>query len=148
MLKYIWYIIILIFVIILIPIIFILGDILIEDKDIPFVNSTNFPCSALQKEVVPKNHNRSITINTKPNINIIYWASEELLNNKIYEADDAYKNFSNYGIVKSDENGKAILKFRNPVRYHVKFKGLQKSHIHYRICENGYNLSKIITLYL
>jgi len=120
-----------------------------RDNMLPFLGDTVYPCTPL-KEKTPLNHNKSVTINVVPNSNVIYWAAESVLkenkNNKQDPWKIAYNNYENSGVVKSDKNGNAILKFRNPSAYTVPYKGLLKPHVHYRVCGNNGMLSRVETV--
>ena len=121
-----------------------------RDNMLPFLGETVYPCIPLQ-EKTPLNHDKSVTINVTPNSNIIYWAADNIetvsQENNIQDPwKIAYNNYNNSGVVKSDENGKAILKFRNPIAYTVPYKGLLKPHVHYRVCGNNGMLSRVETV--
>ena len=122
-----------------------------RDNMLPFLGETVYPCIPLQ-EKTPLNHNKSVTVNVKPNSNIIYWAAEPVSKENVINTQDpwkiAYNNYENSGVVKSDKNGVAILKFRNPRAYTVPYKGLLKPHVHYRVCGNNGMLSRIETVHL
>ena len=120
-----------------------------RDSMLPFLGHTVYPCMPL-KEKTPLNHNKSVTINVKPNSNVIYWAAEPVSKENKNNIQDpwkvAYNNYENSGVVKSDKNGKAILKFRYPRAYTVPYKGLLKPHVHYRVCGGNGMLSRIETV--
>jgi len=123
------------------------GVLLFErDTLLPFLGHTVYPCDKLE-EVSPENYNLQIKIKTIPNTNIIYWASES--SESIFDNPyDAYGDYSNNGVVRSDDNGIAILKVRKPSEYIVNYKGKLNRHIHYRICNGNGILSRIETVYV
>ncbi len=60
--------------------------------------------------------------------------------------EDAYKNFENQGIAKSNSKGKVTFTYYKPVGYFVNRFGFEKelkSHIHYRACLGNGMLSQI-----
>lgn len=123
------------------------GFLLFErDTLLPFLGHTVYPCQPL-RESSPANYNLQIKIKTIPNTNVIYWASESSQN--IFDNPyDAYGNYNNNGVARSNENGVAILKVRKPSEYIVPYKGKLNKHIHYRICNGNGILSRIETVYV
>ena len=60
--------------------------------------------------------------------------------------EDAYKNFENQGIAKSNSKGKVTFTYYKPVGYFVNRFGFEKElkpHIHYRACLGNGMLSQI-----
>lgn len=109
----------------------------------------NFYLPFLGKCVFPSNVNNNlppVTLDKKtdvkltklpPNTTIIYWATKK--NNTIFDDyKEAYKQSSNVGYAKSDNNGEVIIKLDCPSQYKVPVFGiprLQKTlykHVHYR----------------
>lgn len=117
-----------------------------RDTLLPFLGHTVYPCQPL-KQITPENYNIQIKIKTIPNTNVIYWASESSQN--VFDNPyDAYGDYTNSGVTRSDQHGTAILKVRNPSEYIVPYKGKLNKHIHYRICNGNGILSRIETIYL
>ena len=117
---------------------------------LPFLGWAVYPCGSLA-EKVPKNADSNVTIQVPPNVNVIYWASEPSKKEDQPIADpwDAYANYDNSGVVKSDSNGNAILRFRSPSSYNVGlFNKTLKTHVHYRVCKHPGMLSDIKTVFL
>jgi len=113
---------------------------------LPFLGDAVFPCNSMV-EKVPENANTQVKIDTKPNTNVIYWASEthkEVVANPWL----AYEQYSNAGVTRSDVNGVAVLKFREPSAYMVPngMKTLQP-HVHYRVCAYPGMLSEVKTVF-
>jgi hypothetical protein len=87
-----------------------------------------------------------------PNTNIIYWAakpSSQVIENPF----EAYKDYSNSNVGKSDNNGDIIIELECPSEYMVPkfgFKRKLKRHIHYRFELPQYKglFSKVYTKYL
>lgn len=107
---------------------------------LPFLGETAFPLGLLQP-IFPKNANVEYTMdNLPPNAHIIYWgASQESTDPK-----KAYSDYTNAGIVKSDDYGMAKLKFVCPTTYSVYGSTLPK-HIHYRYTLSSGLLSEVFT---
>ena len=114
---------------------------------LPFLGDTVFPCASMTTKV-PFNADTQIKVEVAPNSNIIYWAAEqhkEVMDNPWI----AYAENSNAGVVKSDVNGVAVLKFRKPASYKVK-SGLKtlSPHVHYRVCNVPGMLSEVKTVFI
>ena len=113
-----------------------------------FLGCSVYPCGSLA-EKVPRNADTTVTVQVKPNVNVIYWASEPspTENQPIDNPWDAYANYDNSGVVKADSTGKAVLSFRNPSTYQVGLmnKTLQQ-HVHYRECRHPGMLSEVKTI--
>ena len=115
---------------------------------LPFLGWAVYPCGALA-EKVPRNADTTVTVQVKPNVNVIYWASEPSSqeDQPINNPWDAYANYDNSGVVRADSTGKAVLSFRNPSTYQV---GLMnktlKQHVHYRECRHPGMLSEVKTI--
>jgi len=117
---------------------------------LPFLGWTTYPCGGLA-EKIPRDADTTVTVQVKPNVNVIYWGSEPKTNEEqpIDNPWDAYANYDNSGVVRADAQGKAVLHFRNPSIYQV---GLMnrtlKKHIHYRECRHPGMLSSVKTVNL
>ena len=122
-----------------------------RDFNLPFLGKAVYPCKSL-KEKIPLNHNTSVTINTIPNSNVVYWAAEpEQIGKKTNNVESwtaAYQNYSNSGVVRSNSSGIAELKFRKPRSYKVPYKGKLDKHVHYRVCKKDGMLSRVQTINL
>lgn len=117
-----------------------------RDLFLPFLGRAVYPCTSL-KEKIPNHSDSRITVRVKPNSNVVYWAAEKN-NNNIDNPWDAYEKYDNSGVVKSDANGDAVLKFKFPAQYAVPRKGLLPPHIHYRVCDGSGMMTKIETVNL
>ena len=118
-----------------------------RDFYLSFLDKSVYPCGSLM-EKKPNEANMKKKIKTKPNINIIYWASE--YNDTIFEDPYlAYNKYSNTGVVKSDSDGNAVLEFRKPQGYKVPYKNkILKPHIHYRECFYDGMVDSVKTIFL
>ena len=117
---------------------------------LPFLGWAVYPCGSLA-EKVPLNADTNAVIQVPPNVNVIYWASEpsKKEDQPIIDPWEAYANYDNSGVVKSDSTGKAVLRFRSPSSYNVGlFNKTLKTHVHYRICKHPGMLSDIKTIFL
>ena len=136
------------FIVILIIVASIIYNLFDRNFYLPFLGWSVYPCGSLA-EKVPNKADTTVTIQVKPNVNVIYWASEpsSAENQPIDNPWDAYANYDNSGVVKADDTGKAVLHVRNPSSYQV---GLMnktlKRHVHYRECRHPGMLSYIKTI--
>jgi uncharacterized membrane protein YuzA (DUF378 family) len=113
---------------------------------LPFLGDAVFPCNSLV-EKVPENATMSVKIQTKPNVNVIYWGAEE--NHEVRKNPwVAYAEYSNTGVAKSDVNGIAILRFRKPASYFVKGYKQLAPHVHYRVCSHPGMMDEVQTVYV
>ena len=138
------------FIVILIVVASILYNMFDRNFYLPFLGWSVYPCGGLA-EKVPRNADSTITIQARPNVNVIYWASEpsESSAQPIDNPWDAYANYNNSGVVKADSTGKAVLHFRNPSSYRVGLMNTElKRHVHYRECRHPGMLSDIKTINL
>lgn len=136
------------FVVVLIVVASIIYNMFNRNFYLPFLGWSVYPCGSLA-EKVPNKADTTVTVQVKPNVNVIYWASEpsEIEDQPIDNPWDAYANYDNSGVVKADSTGKAVLQVRNPSSYNV---GLMnktlKRHVHYRECRHPGMLSDIRTI--
>jgi hypothetical protein len=117
---------------------------------LPFLGWSVYPCGSLA-EKVPLNADTNIVVKVKPNSNVIYWASEpsDPAVQPISNPWDAYANYDNSGVVKSDAAGNAVLRVRSPSSYKVGLMGMTlKKHVHYRVCNYSGMLSDVKTIYV
>lgn len=117
---------------------------------LPFLGWSVYPCGSLT-EKVPTKADTQLTVQVKPNSNVIFWASEPSNpeSQPISNPWDAYANYENAGVVKSDARGIATLKVRSPSTYRVGLTNRKlENHIHYRVCENSGMLGPVQTLFL
>jgi len=106
-----------------------------RDTYLPFLGETVFPSSVLHDQT-PSGATRSLTVNVKPLTKVVFWASEPSDNLDKKYFDIAYGNYENAGVVQADNQGRAILKVREPQSYTVPFKTLEP-HIHYRSVDSA-----------
>ena len=112
---------------------------------LPFLGETIIP-DALIPLKVPNTYNKTITIKTEPNSNIIYWSA--MPHKDIPDVSVAYEDYSNSGCVLSNNEGEAKLFIIEGSQYSVPFNYNIKKHVHYRIFNKSNNLlGKVNTLY-
>ncbi len=115
---------------------------------LPFLGDAVFPCESMTPKT-PQNADTQVKVEVPPNTNVIYWAAEhnkEVVDNPWV----AYAENSNAGVVRSDINGVAILKFRKPASYKVGLGGWKTlaPHVHYRVCQSPGMLSEVKTVFV
>ena len=118
-----------------------------RDFYLSFLDKSVYPCGSLM-EKKPEDATIKKNIKTKPNINIIYWASE--YNDSIFEDPYlAYNKYANTGVAKSDNEGNAVLEFRKPQGYKVPYRNkILQPHVHYRECFYDGMLDSVKTVFL
>lgn len=115
---------------------------------LPFLAETALPNKFINLvQSVPDGNTitKTITLKEKGEY-LIYWAASENDSNSIPKVKDAYKDYSNSGIVKIDGNTVDLI-VRKPSGYHVCTGYYVPPHIHYRIVK-GNMLSDIQTVFL
>ena len=118
-----------------------------KDYYLPFLGKSIFPCDSL-KVKIPKDSTIVTRIKTKPNSNVIYWASEGVNDIILKQPIQAYNKYSNSGVVLSNNEGIAKLYVRKPIPYKASLGFNLKPHIHYRTCLGNGMLSEIKTIFL
>lgn len=120
--------------------------ILSRDYYLRFLGEAAFPCGALV-ERTPEKATVEIPVKVEPNSNVIYWASESHMEKDV-SPWIAYQKYANSGVTRSDRNGNAILKVRNPSAYTVPWKKTLTPHIHYRVCRSDGIAGRVETVFL
>ena len=114
-----------------------------RDTYLPFLGRTIMPQPIREYKPSGKLKIRVIQ-NLPPNVKVIYWAAHS--SNKVIDNPyDAYGDYRNQGVTKTDENGKAILQFRMPSSYNVPYKGTLTPHVHYRYWTSSGMASRVFT---
>ncbi len=120
-----------------------------RDFYLPFLGYTVFPCEPLENKI-PDESTESVEINDlPPNSNVIYWAAETDSDSSNLSKENpwnAYKKYSNSGVLRTNSKGSVVLQFRKPTEYHIPSGKLLKSHVHYRYCSKGGVLSPVQTI--
>ena len=106
---------------------------------LPFLGESAFPTLAFVQTVAKKTGDVSIAIKAKPNTRIAYWASLPQKNkDDIPNVTDAYGDYSNSGVVVSDDNGDATLLLDGGTSYRVPTGRVISRHVHYRELDHDY----------
>jgi uncharacterized membrane protein YuzA (DUF378 family) len=110
---------------------------------LPFLGKSVLP-PTLVPLISNANANIQLPIKTKPNSKIAYWAAF----NKSMDQDviTAYADYSNSGVVMSDENGNAVLSIKEGAEYIVPSGKTIRRHVHYRIIEPDAMMGKVMTI--
>ena len=121
-----------------------------RDTYLPFLGFMAYPCDNMAPHI-PDNADTEIEIKVPPKSVIVYWASESANKalNDIPDPRTAYHKYENTGVIVSDEEGNATLKFRHPQNYMIPSIGGGKvlnKHVHYRYCIGNGLLSTIYTV--
>jgi hypothetical protein len=123
--------------------------ILNRDTFLPFLSENFIPEKFLKLENRnPGKFEKKIEVRVRPNSKVIYWAADpgkEISQNW----KKGYGKFDNSGVVRSDNNGNAIISIVCPNRYIVHGYKILPKHVHYRVYnENSQMLSRIYTVVL
>ena len=106
------------------------------DRDfyLPFLGKSVIPITTQQQD--SKDLKQVILRDLPPNTNVIFWAAKggkETASNPM----NAYSEYANSGVAKTNDKGEAIISVACPVEYNVHYKKLMK-HLHYRYELPGY----------
>lgn len=97
------------------------------------IQETNFVSSKVQKQTTTR-----VKLTGLPaNVSVVYWAAVPKLDSKLYQSyKEAYGDYSNSGVVNSNETGEAVIGISCPSQYSVKKFGILQTelpkHVHYR----------------
>jgi len=101
---------------------------------LPFLGYSAFPTAVFVPNKVNKNASIKIDVKVKPNSRVAYWASKNI-QGKVPFVEEAYDDFSNSGVVMSDNNGIATLGIEPSTSYVVPSGREIPKHIHYRMLD-------------
>ena len=121
-----------------------------RDIYLPFLGETVLPGGALSIKT-PQNANDQITIQTLPNVKVVYWAAEPnpTQGTDLPPWNEAYGEFENSGVALADDRGTALLRFRGqPQAYRVPLMGKLKPHVHFRVCDDNGIMGKVHTRFI
>jgi len=114
-----------------------------------FINNHGFKLKTPNKYDVVMDIDLGIKFASKK---ILYWAANEKETNipTVVNAKQAYGNFKNSGVIKTNDKGKAIFKFKCPQLYKAKRSDQPKPitffrHLHFVVENNGQWLPQIYT---
>ncbi len=120
---------------------------LMFDRDfyLYFLDRAAFPCGPMQTKT-PDNADTVVTVRgLRPDSNVVFWAAES---SKEIQPDPwkAYDANNNSGVTRTDADGTAVLRVRNPAAYKVPSGTKLEPHIHYRVCERPGMLGRVRTV--
>ena len=126
-----------------------------RDYYLPFLGAAAYPCGSLTPKQ-PKGATRSVTVFVKPGANVIFWAAEPARAGPGFDDNKvarnpwlAYDEYSNAGVARADNMGRATLRVRDPTAYQVPPYGRKlDAHVHYRVCDHAGMLGPVQTTYL
>jgi hypothetical protein len=107
---------------------------------LPFLGPCAFPTKGLIPNKINNDGDKKIEVIVKPNTRIAYWSSIQKNSNQVPDVISAYDDFSNSGVVMSDNNGVAILSVKLGTDYIVPSNKLIKKHVHYRELDLEYGM--------
>lgn len=117
-----------------------------RDVWLPFLGKSVLP-SALVPFKNPTSSDTVVTINTSPNAKVAYWASLPNTDSDSESPDvaTAYGDFSNSGVVMSDDTGVAKLSILAGTGYEVPSGKMISRHVHYRVINDNGMMGRIRT---
>lgn len=121
-----------------------------RDVYLPFLGQTILPASTLTAKT-PQGANDTVTLTVRPGVKVVYWAAEPDTHKTGVAASfqEAYGTFENSGVVKADDMGTALLRIRGPPQpYKVPLKGTLRSHVHFRVEQEGGFFGPVQTKYI
>lgn len=104
---------------------------------LPFLGKSILP-EHLVPLNTPANSDMKVTIKTKPNVKVAYWAA--LPKGDSPDVITAYGDYSNSGVIMSDSNGNAELSILAGSGYTVPSGRTLPRHVHYRVLEKSYGM--------
>jgi hypothetical protein len=96
---------------------------------LPFLGKTVFPHALVPNKTIDK-ASKTIKVNVTPNTKVAYWATLDKGDKP--DVYTAYADYSNSGVVDSDDKGVATLAINEGSGYIVPNGKYIKPHIHYR----------------
>lgn len=96
---------------------------------LPFLGPSVLPHTLVSLK--KNNGNTTIKVIVKPNSKVAYWTTTPSLNMN-RNVFMAYEDYSNSGVVQSNENGEALLVINKGTGYNVPTGKYIKPHVHYR----------------
>jgi uncharacterized membrane protein YuzA (DUF378 family) len=125
--------------------------ILIFNRDyyLPFLGECAIPIINTTEDKSKRNLIKTTIKNLPPNVKLIYWAAKpgEIKNDPLL----AYSDFSNSGIIITNDKGEAEIEYECPSEYKIKKSGKTlPKHIHFRYVNPKYPglISRVYTKYL
>lgn len=111
---------------------------------LPFLGKSVLPSYLVPLRENSKMATTKISINTVPNSKIAYWSAF----NKSPDQNviTAYDDYSNSGVVLSDDQGNAVLSIVEGAEYTVPSGKTISKHVHYRIINDNAMMGDVITV--
>lgn len=107
---------------------------------LPFLGLTAFPSQTFVSNRVNENGTFPVKVHVSPNTRVAYWASKPQSNEQVPQVKEAYDDFSNSGVVTSDNNGLAVLLVDPGTSYIVPTGREIPRHVHYRELDKIYGM--------
>jgi len=101
-----------------------------RDTYLPFLGEAVIPEQKLSTPEI-KDEVKVVLKNLPSDVKVIYWAAQSS-DNTFDNPIDAYGDYSNQGVVISNNNGEATLIFNKPAAYKIPSGRTLKPHVHYR----------------
>jgi hypothetical protein len=103
------------------------------DRDfyLPFLGKVVFPVAENQ-QTETKDLKPILLKNLPPNTHVVFWAAKRATASETSPNPfDAYSDYANSGVAKTNEKGEVTINIACPVSYNVRYKRLRR-HLHYR----------------
>lgn len=115
---------------------------------LPFLGMGVLPSNLIPLTKPTSDNNKKINIKTYPNKKIAYWTAMPSVNSEIPDVEEAYSDYSNSGVIMSNDKGEATIEIKEGSSYVVPSGKVIPKHVHYRIVGLPYGMiSKIETVY-
>ena len=126
------------------------GIVLLVNRNtwLPFLGHTVFPSQIFVPSKVNTIGSFVVKVNVKPNTRVAYWASKPQTSEEVPLVEEAYADYTNSGVVKSNNNGIAELVVDPGTSYIVPSGREISRHVHYRELDLQYGMmGKVKTAY-
>lgn len=115
---------------------------------LPFLGMSVLPSNLIPLTKSSSDNNKKINIKTYPNKKIAYWTAMPSVNSEIPNVEEAYSDYSNSGVIMSNDKGEATIEIKEGSGYIVPSGKVIPKHVHYRVLGLPYGMiSKIKTIY-
>lgn len=112
---------------------------------LPFLGESVLPSILVQLKKIEGN--KTVKVHVKPNVKVAYWATKPTNKKPDPNVRDAYDDYSNSGVVMSDENGIAILTLNKGSGYYVPTGKHIEPHLHYRELTDDFGMMGPVKTY-
>ena len=115
---------------------------------LPFLGMSVLPSNLIPLTKSSSDNNKKINIKTYPNKKIAYWTAMPSVNSEIPNVEEAYSDYSNSGVIMSNDKGEATIEIKEGSGYIVPSGKVIPKHVHYRVLGLPYGMiGKIETVY-